>query len=78
MDNELQGELFQHARLVDILLMGPFMVWYGWKDSQMPDWARGVMVVGGLMTMGFNLRNWMLVEEAKELGIGCPTLYRLT
>ncbi len=76
--DELQGAFFQSARMVDVFLLGPFMVWYGLETSNMPDWARGVMVVSGLMTMGFNSRNWLLVEEAKRLGVGCETLYRLT
>lgn len=76
--NELQGRFFQSARMVDVGLLGPFMIWYGWKADRMPDWARVVMVVSGLMTMGFNWRNWLLVEEAKRLGVGCEALYRLT
>lgn len=59
----LQGSFFQGARVVDVFVLGPFMVWYAWRSPTMPDWARLLLAVGGLMTVGFNLRNYLLVDR---------------
>ena len=55
---DLEGAFFQDVRLVDTLLLGPFMVWVGWKGRKMPDWARLVLAVSGVLTMAFNFRNY--------------------
>lgn len=78
MGNELQDRFFQAARMVDVFALGPFMIWYAWKSTNIPDWARAGMAISGLMTMGFNLRNYLLVEDARHEGTGCQALYRLT
>lgn len=62
---DLQGEFFQASRLVDVFLLGPFMVWYAASTTEAPDWARFLLAVSGLMTIGFNLRNFVLVERAR-------------
>ena len=55
---DFEGAFFQDMRLVDVALLGPFMVWCGWKGSKMPDWARVALAVSGVLTMAFNLRNY--------------------
>lgn len=55
---DFEGAFFQDMRLVDTLLLGPFMVWAGWKGRKMPDWARLVLGVSGVLTMAFNFRNY--------------------
>lgn len=76
---QFSGDLFQSARMVDVFLLGPFMLWYASSAKGMPDWARLVMVVSGLMTMGFNLRNYNLVESVRTKGQDpYKTLLRMT
>lgn len=75
---DLEGGLFQAARLTDVFLLGPFMIWFAAR-SDMPDWARLVLAVSGAMTMGFNLRNFALVDRVRLQGEDCyETLMRLT
>jgi len=75
---ELEGGIFQAARLTDVFLLGPFMLWFAAR-SEMPDWARLVLAVSGAMTMAFNLRNYVLVDRVRLQGEDCrETLMRLT
>ncbi len=53
----------QTVRLVDIGLLGPFMIWYGFQD-RVPAWAGTLMVVSGLLTMVYNARNYVAEREA--------------
>lgn len=62
---DLQGGFFQAARMVDVFLLGPFMVWYAVRTPQAPDWARFVLAASGLLTMGFNLRNYAVVDRLR-------------
>ena len=59
---QFSGNFFQSARLSDVFLLGPFMVWFAWQSRGMPDWARLALGVSGLLTIGFNLRNYTKVE----------------
>jgi len=76
---ELEGAFFQVARLGDVFLLGPFMIWFAVSADRAPDWARLLMGVSGLMTMGFNLRNYALVDRVRFQGEGCcEALFRMT
>jgi len=76
---QLDGEFFQSARLIDVFLLGPFMIYVAKTANEMPDWARGVLAVSGALTIGFNLRNYALVAGmAKEDGRCCDALRRLS
>ena len=75
---DLEGAFFQACRLMDVMLLGPFLIWYAAR-SDMPDWARLALGVCGAMTMGFNLRNYVLVDQVRIQRQGCcETLLRLT
>ncbi len=60
---QFEGDFFQSARMSDVFLLGPFMVWFAWQSRAMPDWARLALGVSGLMTIGFNLSNYVEVEK---------------
>lgn len=53
----------QAVRLVDIGILGPFMVWVGLQE-RVPEWAGAALVVSGLLTIAYNARNYM-AEAAK-------------
>ncbi len=53
----------QDARTVDVLLLGPFMVWFALKATNMPGWAKTVMAFSGLATVWFNGRNYVVAKE---------------
>ena len=54
----------QWLRLAN-LPWGVLVAWAGWKATNMPKWARAVMIVGGLGTTIYNGMNWAVIE-AKE------------
>jgi len=53
-------EKSQQMRLVDIYVLGPFMVWYAVTSHTMPYWARIVLGVSGVTTVTYNLQNYLL------------------
>lgn len=78
MSEEMQAGLMQAGRMGDVLVWGPFVLWFAWQAEGVPDWARVVLAGGGLLTIGANLRNFMIVNEAMQDGVECRELYRLS
>lgn len=58
---------FQQARIVDVLLLGPFMIWYAVETKQMPEWARVVLGLSGAATIWFNAANYHRQQRAARL-----------
>jgi hypothetical protein len=54
----------QSARLSDIFLLGPFMIWFGAAAQGVPRWAKWAMMASGVLTITFNARNYRLVSQA--------------
>ena len=50
----------QNTRLVDVFLLGPFMVWFACA-SRPGRVARAAMVTAGALTVLYNLQNWLHV-----------------
>ena len=50
----------QKIRLVDVFLLGPFMVWFGVKAQGISDLAKIIMVFSGIATIVYNGRNYLL------------------
>lgn len=53
----------QGVRLVDVYLLGPFMVWAAYKSTDLPDWARWTLGVSGALTVVYNGHNYLLTKE---------------
>ena len=53
----------QGVRLIDVLALGPFMMWYGWNARGVPELARWVMVGSGLATILYNLANYQRINR---------------
>ncbi len=51
----------QQIRLLDVLLVGPFMVWFG-VSAQAPTWARLSMATLGVLTILYNGANYLRLE----------------
>lgn len=49
----------QIARIFDILILGPFMMWYALKTPNVGKIAQGLMFSSGLMTLLYNLQNFL-------------------
>ena len=56
------GPKSQAIRLVDVFLLGPFMVWAAF--SQMRGLPGAVMAAAGVATIIFNGRNYLEVERS--------------
>ena len=54
----------QEIRLVDILALGPFMIWAGARPSDLPLWMRATLIVSGLGTIVYNASNYLEQEKA--------------
>ena len=44
----------QHIRLVDVFILGPTMMYVGWKATGIPDAVKIFLFVSGLLTITFN------------------------
>lgn len=53
----------QSVRLVDVFVLGPFMLWAGSQTRGLPEWARAALLVGGLATVLYNAQNYLEVER---------------
>lgn len=49
----------QRVRLVDVFVLGPFMVWYAGRAADVPEWARGVLAGAGIATVLYNGANYL-------------------
>lgn len=60
------GDKSQKVRLVDVFLLGPFMVAAGARSSSLPGWMRVGLVGGGVATVGYNLRNYLEKRDTQR------------
>lgn len=49
----------QDIRLIDVFVLGPFMVWFALKARGVPEWARYVMLASGVLTSVYNGVNYL-------------------
>lgn len=59
------GDKSQLVRLVDVFVLGPFMVWYAWRTDDVPAWARAAMAASGVATVVYNGRNYLAQRRAE-------------
>lgn len=57
----------QRTRLMDVLMLGPFLIWAGATRSTLPDLARVLLVVSGAGTIWYNWRNYQSVRRTVPL-----------
>ncbi len=55
----------QAVRLVDVFVLGPFMIWFAARAHGMPASARVALAVGGATTIVFNGVNYMRLRDAR-------------
>lgn len=65
--------LYQLGRGADIFLFGPFLIWLG-LTADLPRWAKGLLVAGGVLTMASNIRNFYLIDQVATGAASCDTL----
>jgi hypothetical protein len=54
----------QGVRVFDVLILGPFMMWFGWQAREMPTWARYAMMISGAGTSIYNGVNFVRRMQA--------------
>ena len=52
-------EKTQEIRLLDIFGLSPFMIWFGATAVGVPQWAKIVMIISGILTAWYNGRNYL-------------------
>lgn len=55
----------QDIRLVDVFLLGPFMVWAATR-LQPPGLARLALAVAGVYTIAYNWRNYVRIRDGES------------
>lgn len=53
----------QTVRVVDVLLLAPFLVWAGATGGELPRGARFALIAAGAATAVFNGLNWVNVQR---------------
>lgn len=61
-----QGDKSQLVRVVDVVALGPFMVWAGYQARELPTWARVALVLAGGATVAYNGINLAAVHERRR------------
>ena len=54
----------QEVRLIDVFLLGPFMVWFAAVSQGVPQWAKVVLAVSGVLTTLYNGHHFIREELA--------------
>ena len=54
----MKGDKSQGIRLIDVFLLGPFMIWIGVVRGSVPEWASVLMIISGVFTVVYNARNY--------------------
>lgn len=67
----------QNVRLVDVFILGPFMIWAGTQLRE--PWARYGMIAAGTATIVYNWQNYRQYETGPYIPhlhtADCPTGY---
>ena len=50
----------QFVRLVDVFILGPFMMWFGYQAKGIDDIYRYTMIIVGFLTIIYNGRNYLI------------------
>jgi hypothetical protein len=56
----MKGDRVQEIRLIDVFLLGPFMIWFGVTAESVPEWAGILMVIFGALTIIYNAKNYLV------------------
>lgn len=59
----------QPVRLADVLVFGPLMIYSGMGKNP-PKWVKAGLIVIGVGTILYNLQNYLLVQQRKQMQLG--------
>lgn len=52
----------QQVRALDVLALGPFMIWAAWRPGPLPGWARFALAGSGVLAVTYNA--FRMAEQA--------------
>jgi hypothetical protein len=55
----------QDIRLLDVFVLGPFMIWAGYEIGKKKDLAGMVLAASGVATIAYNWKNYKAIENEK-------------
>ena len=55
-------EKSQDIRVLDIFVLGPFMIWFGMRATGVPEIARTAMIVAGIGTVLYNAMTYTATD----------------
>lgn len=56
----------QLIRIVDVLILAPFLVYSGTRKSNLPKFFKMGLVVSGVLTGVYNARNYYLIQQTER------------
>lgn len=56
----------QHIRLLDVFVLGPFMIYVGHKAKGLTDFERNAMYAMGAATIWYNGRNYVTTKASER------------
>lgn len=56
----------QSVRILDVVLIGPLMMWGGAQLRKEYPLRGNLLTLLGIATIGYNARNYLLIEQGKE------------
>lgn len=59
----------QKVRLVDVFLLGPFMIWFGVAAEGVAEWTGVLMIVSGVATVLYNAKNYLINAGVLRQGL---------
>ena len=67
----------QIVRLMDVVFIGPFMIWTGNRATGVPSWAKDTLIGLGIATILYNLKNYMEIRELMQQPKKTPKIYSI-
>ena len=63
--NQIQMGKSQGIRLLDVFLLGPFMVYFSYKAKGVSDLERNLMYALGVATVLYNAKNYLVIKQTR-------------
>lgn len=61
-----RGQKSQAVRAVDVVALGPFLVWAAGRPGRLERGARALLALAGGATVGYNARNWWRTRQLER------------
>ena len=56
----------QEIRLIDVFLLGPFLIWAGLQKKRLSKTSQLLLIGGGVATIIYNAKNFLEVKQITE------------